>query len=57
MLTFLCFLAGIGIAFVLGVVFAQSVKDWLKGIPSAVRAEVSKLEADAIATAKRKLGV
>jgi nitrogen fixation/metabolism regulation signal transduction histidine kinase len=33
------------VAFLAGVVFSQKVKDWFAGVPAAVRAEVTALEA------------
>lgn len=33
------------VAFVLGVVFSQKLKDWARGIPSEVRAGLNNLEA------------
>jgi hypothetical protein len=37
-------LAGVAVAFVLGVLFSTKIKDWFKGIPSDVRAGLNQVE-------------
>jgi hypothetical protein len=43
---------GCAVSFVLGLYFAQSLKDWVKGIPAALRADLKTAENDLVAKAK-----
>ena len=45
-------LAGLVVAFIAGVLLSTKVKDTIKGIPSAARAAINNVEADALAKLK-----
>ncbi len=36
------------VSLLVGVVFSQKIKDWIAGVPSNVRTELRKIEAEAI---------
>lgn len=55
MLTILCWLAGCGLSAMAGVMYSTQIKDWVKGIPAAARAEITKLEDEIIARVKKAL--
>lgn len=51
-MSFLAYLNGyvvcVIVTFVTTLVFSQKIKDWIKGIPSSVRAELQKVESGAM---------
>ena len=51
-MSFIIYTSIVVAALAFGVMFSQKVKDWAKGIPSVVRADLSKVEAAAVAKLK-----
>lgn len=45
-------LISVFVAFTLGVVFSQKVKDWLTGVPSAVRSDLKSVEGSVLSSLK-----
>lgn len=45
-------LISVFVAFTLGVVFSQKVKDWLTGVPSAVRSDLTSVEGSVLSSLK-----